>query len=182
MGWGGIVNQLAGIFLHVDAGDADAFGTAVHIDVQVALDGDGQFVLGYLVSLGQVGIEVVFAGKPAVRRNGAVGGQGHAQGVVHDLAVEYRQHPGHAQADRADMGVGGGAELGGAAAEDFGGGFQLGMDFQSDDGFELHGVFRSSSFLFTTKNTELSEERGDTQLCALCVLCGNFVTLTLMKS
>jgi hypothetical protein len=70
-----------------------------------------------------------------------VGGQGHAQGEFHDLFVEHRQNPGHAQADRAGMGVGWCAEFGGAAAENFGGGFELGMDFQADDRFELHGWF-----------------------------------------
>jgi hypothetical protein len=38
------------------------------------------------------------------------------------------------------MGVGGRTERCGAATENFGVGFKLGVDFQSDHGFELHGV------------------------------------------
>ena len=105
-----VVNELAGILFHVNAGDADAQGPAVDLDVQVPVGGDGQLVLRDLVALGQVGVKVVFAGEAAFRFDGAVGCQGHFDGVVHHLSVQHRQHAGHSQAHRTGVAVGGGAE------------------------------------------------------------------------
>ena len=55
--------------------------------------------------------------------------------VIHHLAVEHRQCAGQTHADRAALGVGCRAEGGGTAAEDFGFGFQFGVDLQADDHF-----------------------------------------------
>ena len=122
----GVMDQFAGIFFHMDAGDADALTVAVDFDIHAAVFGKRQFILGNLVSLGQVGIKVVFARKPAVGDNPAVGGQGHPQGIFHDFSVQHRQHPRHAQAYRAGMGVGRGPEFRRAAAENFASGFSAG--------------------------------------------------------
>ena len=72
------MDQLAGVLLHVDAGQADAPVLALHIDVHVAVDGDGQLVLGYLIPFWQIGIKIILAGKAALSRNGAIRGQCHA--------------------------------------------------------------------------------------------------------
>jgi hypothetical protein len=56
-----IVVQFAGVFLHVDAPDADTLPRAADLDLDLAVLGDGQFVLGDLVSLRQVGVEIVLA-------------------------------------------------------------------------------------------------------------------------
>ena len=133
-----VVNELAGIFFHVNTGDANALGLAVQRDVQIAVGGNGQFVLRNLISFGQIRVKVVFASKAALRLDGAVGRQGHFDGVVDHLFVEHRQYAGHAQTDRAGVGVRGGAEFGGATAEDLGSGLELGVNFEPDDRREFH--------------------------------------------
>ena len=137
-----VVHQLAGVLLHVDAGDADGPAAAVHLDLHPAVLADGQLELGDLVALGQVRVEIVLAGEAVFPVQGRSGGQPQLDGRLHHLAVEYRQGTGHAQADRAGVGVGRGAERGGAAAEDLTQGFHLGVDFQPDHGFEFHGCSR----------------------------------------
>jgi len=132
------VDELARVLLQVDAGDADAPGRAVHPDVQMAVLRQGQFVLGNLVALGEIGIEIILPGKNRFFIDPAVGGQGHFQGEIHGLAVQDRQSPGHPQADLADLGVGRGSEMGGAAAENLAGGQEFGVDFQPDNRFVCH--------------------------------------------
>ena len=106
------MHQLAGILFHVDAGEPDAFRLSVEIDFHMAVHGNGQFILGDLVPLGKIRVEIIFAGKAALGRYGAMGRQGHAQGVFHNLFVQHRQYPGHPQANRASMGIGRGTEFG----------------------------------------------------------------------
>src|SRR5450759_3920906 len=128
-----VVHALAGVVFHVDAGDADALGTAVHHDIHEAMLGHRLVVLGDLVALGQVRVEVVLAREPrkgaylAVQRERALDGQ------FHGLAAEHGERAGKAEANRAHVGVGRRAETGGAAAEDLGGRGQLHVDFEPDD-------------------------------------------------
>jgi hypothetical protein len=67
-------------------------------------------------------------------------GQGHFKGVFHHHAVEDRQYAGHAQAYGAGVGIRRRAERGGTSAEDFAFGQELGVDFQPDNGFVVHGI------------------------------------------
>ncbi|CAO0824563.1 hypothetical protein DFAR_710026 [Desulfarculales bacterium] len=67
-----------------------------------------------------------------------MGGQGNADGELHHLLVQHRQHSGHAHAHWAGVLVGWGPKLGGAAAEYLGIGQKLGMHLQPDDSFVLH--------------------------------------------
>ncbi len=113
---------------------------AGHLDVQSAVLTDGQLELGNLVALGQVGIEVVFAGEAVVPVQGGIRGQPQPDRKFHHPAVQNRQGSGHAQTDRAGMGVGRRAKLGGAGAEDLAVGLELGMHLQPDDGFKFHDM------------------------------------------
>ena len=133
------MDELAGIFFHVNAGDADALGLAVDFDFKMAVCGDGQLVLGNLIAFWQIRVEIVLAGEPARFFYGAMGGQRHFNGVVHHFSVQHRQYAGHAQAHGTGVGVGRRAKSGRTAAENFGLGFELGVDFESDDGGEFHG-------------------------------------------
>ena len=137
-----VVHELAGVLLHVDAGDADGPALPVHLDLHPAVLANGQLELGDLVALGQVGIKIVLAGEAVLPVQARVGGQAQLDGRFHHLAVEHRQRAGHAQTDGAGVGVGRGAERGGAAAEDLALGVHLGVDFQPDHGFKFHGCSR----------------------------------------
>ena len=79
--------------------------------VEVAVVANRGFVLGNLVALGQVGVEVVFAGKQVVAPNLAVGGQAHFHGKLHRRAVHLGQGAGVAEGDDREVGVGGHAVL-----------------------------------------------------------------------
>ena len=106
-------------------------------DLDEAVLGEGLVELADLVALGEIGIEVVFAGEdggvvdPEIERLGGLDGE------FDGLAVEHGQGSGHAEADRADVGVGLGAEDVGAGAEDLGLGEQLHVHFETDDSFVL---------------------------------------------
>jgi len=130
---GGGMDVFPGILFHVDTGDADALLLAVHGDVHMAVLADGLLELGNLIALGQIRVEVVLTGKDRHRVDGAVGGQAHLGGELHDLGVQDRQHARHPRTDRTDVGVGIVAEMGGTAAEDLALGFQLGVHFETDD-------------------------------------------------
>ena len=56
-----VVDGLAGVLLEMQPGDADALRAAVEGHVEPAVLGQGLVVLRDLVTLGQVGVEVVLA-------------------------------------------------------------------------------------------------------------------------
>ena len=123
------MHQLAGIFFHMDAGDADAFFLAVDPDINMPAQADGFIPLGNLIILRQVGIEVILTVHLIELLNVAVQGQTGTDREFNHPLVQHRQ----GKADRAHMGVGFRAEFRGAGAERFGFCFQFGMDFQTDD-------------------------------------------------
>ncbi len=57
------VKIFRGVFFQVKAGDADACFGAAKFDFEPSVGGERQFVLRDLVALGQVRVEVVFAGE-----------------------------------------------------------------------------------------------------------------------
>ncbi len=132
------MDQLPGVLFYMNPGDPDPANLAVDGDVEVAVPGDGELVLRNLVSLGQIGVEVVLPGEPAFPLDLAVGGQGHPEGEIDHLPVEHREDSRHPQADRADMGVGGSPEAGRAATEYLGLGVELSVDLKADHGFKCH--------------------------------------------
>ena len=104
------------------------------VDDHPPAGGQRPLVLRDLVALRQVGIEVVLAGEHRRLVHVALERQRRGQRQVDRLRVHHRQRAGQPEAHRADVGVGGGAELGAAAAEDLGRGAQLRVDLEADDG------------------------------------------------
>ena len=100
-------------------------------------------VLRDLVALGQVRVEVVLSGKDRRRLDRAPERERGLDGVVDGLPVEDRQRPRQAEADWAHFGIGWGAEVRAAAAEDLRPCPQLRVNFQPDDGFVLHVTGRT---------------------------------------
>ena len=133
------VQQLAGVLLHVHARDADVVvGTpVVAAGPDQAVGRQRLLVLRNLVALGQIGIEVILAREDRGLVNGAAQGERRANGTIHRASVQHRQRPGQAEAHGTDVRVGLRAERGAAAAEDLGGGQQLRMDLEADDGLVL---------------------------------------------
>jgi hypothetical protein len=68
----------------------------------------------------------------------AIEGQRRLRSEFDGAAIQDRQRPGHAQADRTNVGIGPISEFRAATAEDFGVCQQAGMYFQADDRLEFH--------------------------------------------
>ncbi len=117
----------------MDAGEPDALGSAVDDDVDMAGLADRQLVLADLIALAEIGVEVVLARPAAHRGDATVGGEPGPHRELDDAAIEHRQHAGHAEADRTGVVVGGSAEGGRAATEDFRRRQQLGVHLEPDD-------------------------------------------------
>ena len=110
------MKALADVFFQVSAGNPDATHAAVELEIDIAVRGGGLVVLSQLVVLGHVGVKIILPIELGVAGDFAIeqvaGQNGEAQGFF----VGDGQDAGHAQADRADVGIGGGAILIGAAA------------------------------------------------------------------
>jgi hypothetical protein len=122
----------------MDPCNANALSLPVYVDENVAVLRNREFILGYLVSLWKIRVEVVLSGKATFMGNGAIGGQRHAKGIIHYLAVQDRKYSRHTQAYRACVCIWRCAELRGATTKDLGLRQELGMDFKPDNGFILH--------------------------------------------
>ena len=134
-----IMDQFSGVFLNVNAGNANALGAGRGFNIQVSMFTQRQIILGNLIGFRQIGVKVVFPVLLGITCNRTVGRHAGLDRVFYNLAVEDRKRAGQTHADRADMSVGFCAEVGRAAAKNFGPGFQLDMNFQTDD----HFIFRS---------------------------------------
>ena len=130
-----VVDGFARIFFQVGAHQAHGFFLVAQIKADLAALHHGDFKLADLVALGQVGVEIIFAGKNAARGHVRAQGQAQLDGAFDRLFVHHRQRAGQGQADGAGLGVGLGAKGGAGAAEDFAGRGQLGVGFKADDDF-----------------------------------------------
>ena len=100
-----VVDALAGVVFHVDAGDADAlcFRVRLRITSTIAVLGQRLIVLRDLVALGQVRIEIVLAREDRHRVDRAVQRQRGLDGQFHGVAIQHRQRARQAQADRTHI-------------------------------------------------------------------------------
>ena len=128
------VNQLSRVFFHVNPTQADA--------ADMSARRQRLFELRDLISLRQVGIEIVLARENRARMNLAPVGDGRAQRQLHRLAVQHRQRARISEANGAGVGVGRSSERQGAGTEDFRGRQETGVHFQTDDRFPLRHVRR----------------------------------------
>lgn len=101
---------------------------------------DRQVELRGLEVLRQIGVVIVFAVEFAEAGDLAVQCEAGADSVFEDFLIQDRQHARQAETDRAYIGIRICAEGCLAAAEDFGGGLKLGMDFKADDYFIFHSL------------------------------------------
>ena len=127
-------------------------------------------VLRNLVALRQVRIEVVLPREDRPRLHRAAERERRAHRQLDRASVEHRQRAGQAEADRAHVRVRRRAERRRTPAEDLGGGQQLRVDLEADDGLVLDsrhdgnssfGVVPRSTFPFSSVRTANAErERG----------------------
>ena len=142
------MQALAGVVLHVQAGDADALLLAFGFDIQIARERQRQLVHRNLVALGQVGVEIVFARKTRVWLDFAVNGQRSAQSQLERAFIKHRQRPGQTEAHGAGIGIRRRAKFCRAAAKGLGDGLELGVHFEADDGFVARHYVRRDARRF----------------------------------
>ncbi len=134
-----VVDTLAGVIFHVDAGDADALPDALHLNLDIAVLGKRLVVLRDLIALGKVGIKIVLAREYRFRIHRTVQRQSRFDAQFHGLAAQYRQRAGQAEANRAHIRIGRRAEAGGASAKNLGSRGELDVNLQPDHRF----IFRN---------------------------------------
>ena len=146
------VEALGDILLDMDADETDIFvlcGDAFLgvlrireiMERNTAAEAEGQIVLADLVVLRHVGVEIVFAVELADRSDLAAQHEACERGELESLFVHDRQGTGHAEADRADIGIRLGAVFDRAGAKHLAAGFELNVNFEADGGDVIcHGV------------------------------------------
>ena len=123
------VERLAGVLFHVDARQSDMLYPAPDRNVETTAERERTFILRNLVTLRQVGIEIILAREDRERLDVASERERRFDRVVDRGTVEDRQRARHAETDRAHLRVGRRAERRAAPAENFRAGLQLRVDF-----------------------------------------------------
>ena len=112
------MHQLAGVFLKMNALDPNGVRAAVITsDCQVSVFTKGTLVLGYLVSFGQIRIEIVFAGEAGLPADSAIQRESGLNTIFHGFLVQYREGPGLSGTDGTNMCIGRCIRIGGTVAE-----------------------------------------------------------------
>ncbi len=128
------------VFFQVHADDAERAQLRAGVEGDSAFRRQGELVLRDLIALGKVRIEVVLPGENGLLVDLAAERQGRSNGQLHGAAIQDRKRARQPEADGTQLGVGFGTEAGAAAAEDFSGREELGVNLQADDGLERgHG-------------------------------------------
>src|SRR3990167_5841638 len=87
-------------------GDSNSPGVTLKIKLQKSLIAQGIIVLGYLESLGKVGIKIILAVEFGLMVDPAVQSQTQHKAFLNCQFIGHRQRSWQTQADRADMAVG----------------------------------------------------------------------------
>ena len=82
-----VVHQFAGVFFHVNSGDADFRLLSVNIQQDMAMLRQRICVLGYLITFGQIRIKIILPGKFAGFIDFAVCRQRHFHGELDDFFI-----------------------------------------------------------------------------------------------
>ncbi len=100
------MDRLAGILFQVNALNANGNRFAIiAINVQRALAHDGVGELADLIALWQIGIEIILPIKPAPQIDLSPKAKARPHRLFNAIAVQDRQHAGHARIHKADVGV-----------------------------------------------------------------------------
>ena len=100
-----------------------------------------QLVLTDLITLGQIGVEVVFAREYRTPGDVAAHREPEANRPLDRTLVEHRQHTGQCNVDAAGLRVRPRAKCNGGARENFRLSRELSVGFQPDDDFPFHTIF-----------------------------------------
>ena len=133
-----LVQRLARVFLQMRTRDTDRLPRpVVQDDFQRSVLDDRPLVLADLVTLGQVGIEVVLAREHGPRGDLGAGGESELHGHAHRFGIQHRQHAGIAEVHEVRLRVRCRAVGGRAAGKDLRASRELGVNLKPDDDFPL---------------------------------------------
>ena len=111
-----IMDRFAGVLLQMNALDTDALLSAiVQFDVQMAFAHDRVIELADLVTLRQIGVEIILAIKARPFVDLCIDGEARPHRLAHAFAVDYRQHARHRGIDQAHLRIGFGTKFGAGA-------------------------------------------------------------------
>ncbi len=113
------MERLPRVLFQMDAEDSDRVRSVIRLIVEDTVRGDGVFVLGDLISLRQVGIEIVLPRKNRARLDGAPQRQSDSHRQFDDLTIQHRERSRKPETHGAHVRVRGRPERGGTPAEDF---------------------------------------------------------------
>ncbi len=134
------MQRLAGILFEMGAGQMDELFLLADMNGQPAARHHGNLELADLVTLGQVGVEVILAREDRTRRNLRADGQAELDRADDCFTIQYRQHPGQGDIHGAGLAVRLRAKGHRCAGKDFRFCLQLGMGFQPDNHFPSHFI------------------------------------------
>src|SRR6185437_195976 len=106
------MHAFARILFHVQASNSDALGSLRSGDINPTMLTQRFVELRNLVTLGKVGIEIVFSREDRGLVHLAIERHSSQRGELHRTAVQNRQRPRKPKTYWADLGVGSGAETG----------------------------------------------------------------------
>ena len=133
-----IVHRLAGVLLKVDALDADnAFVTRFGFDSEHAFPDDRVEELADLVTLRQIGVEIILAIKARPLVDFGAQREARPHCLPHALAIEHRQHPRHRRIDQRHLAVRLRPERRRRTGKQLGVGRHLGVNLEAHDDLEL---------------------------------------------
>src|SRR5262245_27414755 len=124
----------------MDATNPDILCACCRFDLDFPICGKRLVVLRDLISLGQVGIEIILARKDALSMDFAIEGKPNSYSQFNSFFIQNWQRARLTRADRTDITI----RLRGdridnfTSTKHFGLGKQFSMDFESDDGFVFH--------------------------------------------
>ncbi len=139
-----VMHQLAGILLDMDALDADLLGVLVRIlvveaDHQPSLADQRMVELADLITLRQIGVEIILAIEARPFVDLRVDRHAGAHRLADALAVRHRQHTRHCRIDQRHLRVGLGPERRRRTGEQLGIGGDLGVYLEADHDLPFAG-------------------------------------------
>ena len=129
--------RLARVLFQMQPLDTDLHGLAVNVDLDLALTHDRLLVLADLISLRQIGIEIVLTIKHTFQIDRCLNAQPRAHGLCDAFGIDDGQHAGHRRIDKRDMTIRSATERGRGAREKFRRRGHLRVHLQADDDLPL---------------------------------------------
>jgi hypothetical protein len=154
------VEELSRILLQMNPPNPHPPGHPIAVDLDKPAGAEGELILGYLIILGQIGVEIILAGKDGVGRDRATDSERSANGELHRLLIQDRQGPWQAETNRTGLRIGGLPEPRAAAAENLRCSEKLGMYLEPDHRFICRFTVHSSPST-AWKTGDMSMETGD---------------------